>query len=889
MRHALYIIVLFLFGCISAQGQGGDAERLFAYFKTLSGFDNQYPREKVYLHTDNDAYMEGETLWFKAYVVRASTLRPEPVSKVLYVELLDDCGRISQRRLLRLDSLGRAEGDIALELPVRAGYYELRAYTREMVNWGEEACFSRVIPVFGENDSAARQVDIPPVADGTDPERRTLRPQLRPQKSGKRIVSFFPEGGNRIAGAAQRVAFKITDGRGRAASDTLLLIDANGQAVAAAAPLHDGMGLLSLPADAEGWKVRVGKDEYDLPAPEPEGRYVLEAQPDGEGVNLLITRTPQSAITAEERLLGLAVMCRERVCYFDTLSIGRGEAVEMYLPNASLHGGVNRIELFDLAGKSLCRRLVWRQAEERQLVLTVRQNEEQYEAFAPVALELELKDAQGRPVPQADFSLSVRDAESELPQGAAASLAEDMLLSSEVKGYVHWPRYYFEQPGDPVRRAALDLLLMVQGWSATDFEQMCGSKDFFPEQPIEERLTLNGRVLRDNNKQQPYANMELDIKMYSMQGAALEGTAVTDSEGRFAFTSNADYTGDWTAVFTVRNEDGKKKWARLAIDRWFMPPARAIAPTETDIALPLPANEAKHIGGRKIETFEWEDTIPRHLVQNLGEAVVTHKGQYRGFTGGRYTYRGGEKAGMRNATVFYDIASEVERYKDAGHWPNYFMEFFAYVDGNVTPDRDFDASLSAPAASREIGIAAEKAAGAEAASASLNSDNNSVAAIGDNRLRFRGRVAKVVFNNHDNFFTNPALEDLLAEEVKSVAIISKEARMANMGLSGGEDYDYLINIYLDPQFARFKARKGVETRRVQGYTQPRKFFSPNYNGLELPTDADRRRTLFWCPSVKTDAAGRASAVFFNNARSGTRLHITARGIAGTGQLVDFER
>ena len=870
MKALLYIIVLFFFGSISAQGQGSDAERLFAYFKQLSGFDNQYPREKVYLHTDNDAYMEGETLWFKAYVVRASTLRPEPVSKVLYVELLDDCGRIAQRRLLRLDSLGRAEGDLELKLPVRAGYYELRAYTREMVNWGAEACFSRVIPVFRENDDATRQVDISPVADGTDPERRTLRPQLRPQKSGKRIVSFFPEGGNRIAGAAQRVAFKITDGSGRAASDTLLLIDANGQAVAAAAPLHDGMGLLSLPADAEGWKVRVGKDEYDLPAPEPEGRYVLEAQPDGKGVNLLITRMPQPAITAEERLLGLAVMCRERVCYFDTLSIGRGEAVEMYLPNASLHGGVNRIELFDLAGKSLCRRLVWRQAEERQLALTVRQNEEQYEAFAPVALELELKDAQGRPVPQADFSLSVRDAESELPQGAAASLAEDMLLSSEVKGYVHRPRYYFEQPGDPVRRAALDLLLMVQGWSATDFEQMCGSKDFIPEQPIEERLTLNGRVLRDNNKQQPYANMELNIKMYSMQGAALEGTAVTDSEGRFAFTSNADYTGDWTAVFTVRNEDGKKKWSRLAIDRWFMPPARAIAPTETDIAMPLPANEATRIDDKKIDTFEWNDTIPRLVAQDLGEAVVTHKGEYRGFTGGRYSYRGGEEAGMREGIVFYDIASEVERTKDAGQWPNFFMEFLADVDSNITPERD--------------------------------NDNPSLC-----KLRYRGREAKVMFNNNDTYNTDldgldisgaePALADLMAEEVKSVAIMPREsiaryassAFLSKLSSNANDLPDHLINIYIDPQFARFKARKGVETRRVQGYTQPRKFFSPSYNGLELPSDADRRRTLFWCPSIKTDAAGRASAVFYNNARSGTRLHITARGIAGTGQFVDFER
>lgn len=870
MRALLYIIVLFFFGSISAQGQTSDAERLFAYFKQLSGFDNQYPREKVYLHTDNDAYMEGETLWFKAYVVRASTLRPEPVSKVLYVELLDDCGRIAQRRLLRLDSLGRAEGDIALELPVRAGYYELRAYTREMVNWGAEACFSRVIPVFRENDGATRQVDIPPVADGSDLERQTLRPHPKSQKVGKRLVSFFPEGGNRIAGVAQRVAFKITDGRGCAASDTLLLSDANGQVVAAAVPLHEGMGIFSLPADAEGWKVRVGKDEYDLPAPEPAGHYVLEAQPDGRGVNLLISRTQQSALTMEDRLLGLAVMCREKVCYFDTLSIGRGEAVELYLPNASLHGGVNRIELFDLAGKSLCRRLVWRQAEERQLALTVRQNEVQYEPFAPVALELELKDAQGRPVPQADFSLSVRDAEGELPQGAAATLAEDLLLASEVKGYVHRPRYYFEQPGDPVRRAALDLLLMVQGWSAMDFEQMCGSREFRPEQPIEERLTLNGRVLRDNNKQQPYANMELNIKMYSMQGAALEGTAVTDSEGRFAFTSNADYTGDWTAVFTVRNEDGKKKWSRLAIDRWFMPPARAIEPAETDIAMPSPANEATRIDDKKIETFEWNDTIPRLVAQNLGEAVVTHKGEYSGFTGGRYSYRGGEEAGMREGIVFYDIASEVERTKDAGQWPNFFMEFFADVDSNVTPERD--------------------------------NDNPSLC-----KLRYRGREAKVMFNNNDTYNTDldglaisgaePALADLMAEEVKSVAIMPREsiaryassAFLSKLSSNANDLPDHLINIYIDPQFARFKARKGVETRRVQGYTQPRKFFSPSYNGLELPSDDDRRRTLFWCPSIKTDAAGRASAVFYNNARSGTRLHITARGIAGTGQFVDFER
>ena len=38
---------------------------------------------------DNASYLEGDTLWYKAYVVRASSLLPTELSKVLYVELLN--------------------------------------------------------------------------------------------------------------------------------------------------------------------------------------------------------------------------------------------------------------------------------------------------------------------------------------------------------------------------------------------------------------------------------------------------------------------------------------------------------------------------------------------------------------------------------------------------------------------------------------------------------------------------------------------------------------------------------------------------------------------------------------------------------------------------------
>ena len=41
---------------------------------------------------DNRSYFIGDTIWFKAYVMNASTLHPTQTSGVLYVELLDENG-----------------------------------------------------------------------------------------------------------------------------------------------------------------------------------------------------------------------------------------------------------------------------------------------------------------------------------------------------------------------------------------------------------------------------------------------------------------------------------------------------------------------------------------------------------------------------------------------------------------------------------------------------------------------------------------------------------------------------------------------------------------------------------------------------------------------------
>ena len=81
-----------------AQKPGSSREKILSFFKNISEYDSKCSQEKVYLHLDNNAYFFSEKIYFKAYVVRASTLRFTDLSKVLYVELLADDGNLVIRK-----------------------------------------------------------------------------------------------------------------------------------------------------------------------------------------------------------------------------------------------------------------------------------------------------------------------------------------------------------------------------------------------------------------------------------------------------------------------------------------------------------------------------------------------------------------------------------------------------------------------------------------------------------------------------------------------------------------------------------------------------------------------------------------------------------------------
>ena len=207
-------------------------------------FSRMYPQEKAYLHFDNTGYFIGETIWFKAYVTRTDTDRPTDLSGVLYVELLNPAGDVVERRKLELND-GQGRGDIRLDKILTSGFYEVRAYTRYMANWGTGACFSRVFPIFDEPeragdyskasiDRSTRKHRMPSAREDAETEGRdaeeagTVEMPARPRgayaaESRGVTLRFYPEGGSHVEGLEGKVAFRLTDDEGRPVTGTARL------------------------------------------------------------------------------------------------------------------------------------------------------------------------------------------------------------------------------------------------------------------------------------------------------------------------------------------------------------------------------------------------------------------------------------------------------------------------------------------------------------------------------------------------------------------------------------------------------------------------------------------------------------------------------------------
>ena len=138
MKQRILYLCLCLAALLPATAQNTPAmpTTLEGWAARLQKFGKSVPQEQVFIHMDNTCYFLGDTLYYKAYTRRSDTGAPSAISGLLYVELLNQDGYLVERQQLEMKK-GQGDGSFCLPDTLYGGYYELRAYTRWQLNWGE--------------------------------------------------------------------------------------------------------------------------------------------------------------------------------------------------------------------------------------------------------------------------------------------------------------------------------------------------------------------------------------------------------------------------------------------------------------------------------------------------------------------------------------------------------------------------------------------------------------------------------------------------------------------------------------------------------------------------------------------------------------------------------
>lgn len=84
---------------------------------------------KMHIHTDASDYRAGERIWFRIHMLDAQTLKPDTVTSLVIVELINPQGTVTKRAKLLRDN-GLFSGYLEIPSTAEAGQYLVRVYQR---------------------------------------------------------------------------------------------------------------------------------------------------------------------------------------------------------------------------------------------------------------------------------------------------------------------------------------------------------------------------------------------------------------------------------------------------------------------------------------------------------------------------------------------------------------------------------------------------------------------------------------------------------------------------------------------------------------------------------------------------------------------------------------
>ena len=593
----------------------------------FSSIQSRHP-EKLYLHLNQPYYGAGDTMWFKAYLTDAVSHKPDTLSNFIYVDLYDRAKRLVTSKKIKRDSMGFANC-LPLADTLFSGEYTLRAYTGWMLNFDASGFFQKNI-VIGQNISKVRHsvtyTDKRMVVRFLDRYERPLSKKEASfdlyDKNGKHLgsgtqrlsstgavlvplpgdssslgayadirisiredsvfrrtvfieplratfdIQFLPEGGELVGSdQPQLVAFRAVRPDGSPAEVQGYLLNGGNDTVARFRSEHDGMGrFLLTPREGESYRAVAFLDtlsvSVSLPAVRDNACALQVVQGPRDIRYRILGKVPASGL--------LVGHTRGVCCLLHPVDARQNTGT---IRTDSLPEGILHLLLTDSTGCPRTERLVYIRKPGSTPRFTVRADKPAYGAREKVRADISLK--RGEQPLSGRFSVSVTDADAVKPDSLSDHIYTYLLLTSDLKGYVHNPGYYFLDDS-PARQHSLDLVMLTHGWRRFRTDSLFRTAPFRPKFFFEHGQFFSGRV----NNMFGKGVGEATLTAFASRGDGLGDrafTATTDSAGHFLF-EGLDFQDTTVFLIPFYNKKGKIPYEIHFEDTYYRPGLTPLAP-----------------------------------------------------------------------------------------------------------------------------------------------------------------------------------------------------------------------------------------------------------------------------------------------------------------------
>jgi hypothetical protein len=482
--------------CINVRAQDDTLVELREKFQDYSV---NHLQEKIFVHTDKDFYLTGETLWLKIYDVDGTFHKPLALNKIAYIEIINtEKIPVAQAKIKLKD--GKGNGSITLP-ELKTGTYVLRAYTRWMRNYSSDLFFEKTLTIANVKEPLKEKQNPLVVANDVD-------------------IQFFPEGGNLVYSLQSKVGFKVTDHNGNGLPGRGVVLNQENDTLVHFETLKFGMGSFAFtPVKGQSYTVRAtvnGKQLMaSLPAIMDEG-YVMQVAERGDSLRI---RVSYAGSQAPQKIFLLAHTRQ----FFKTSDAGnlRNNTTDFSVSKKSIGDGITHITIFDENKLPVCQRLFFRKPESS---LRIETSFERKIVGPREAVSFNIITGKGDQKLSANLSLSVFMVDS-LQKFEGEQMLTNLMLSSDLKGKVESPDYYILS-NDPEVQQATENLMLTQGWRRFKWDNVLEYKlapqAFAPEY---EGMVVAGKTTRTTS----------DSILLTLPGTGRLYSSTTDASGNFQF------------------------------------------------------------------------------------------------------------------------------------------------------------------------------------------------------------------------------------------------------------------------------------------------------------------------------------------------------------------